>query len=105
MKAKINNSLLFEQRVKEIIAGKVRPYLHEDGGDVSIKEIKDGNVWLILEGKCKTCPSAKYTIEDVVDKMLRAELKDELGEVYLVNEIDKDLLSFAKKLLNNSNKK
>lgn len=105
MKAKINNTLLFEQRVKEIIATQVRPYLHDRGGDVKIKEIKDGNIWLTFDGKCKTCPSAKYTIEDVIDKMLRLELKDELGEVYLVNEVDKELLSFAKKLLNQPNNK
>lgn len=100
MKAKTNNSSLFEQKVKEILVTKVRPHLLEHGGDVRLKEIKDGNVWLAFDGKCKTCPSAKYTIEDVVDKVLRAELGDELGEVYLVNEIDSELLSFAKKLLN-----
>ncbi len=100
MKAKINNASLFEQKVKDILSRKVRPYLQQHGGDVAIKEIKDGNIWVTFKGSCKTCPSAKLTAEDIVEGMLRAELKEELKEVYLVTETDAELLRFAKRLLN-----
>lgn len=90
----------FEQRVAEIIENQIRPQLRSHGGDISIKKIEDGNVWVLYHGACKTCPSAKFTTEEIVDKILRDELHDELKEVYLVTETSEELLNFAKTILN-----
>ncbi|MDL2283328.1 NifU family protein [Odoribacter sp. OttesenSCG-928-G04] len=104
MKAKTNNQELdstnFKQRVDEIIQNKIRPQLNEHDGDIYVKEIKGGKIWVVFTGACKTCPAARFTIEDVVEKIFREELGEEFEEVYLVNEIDEELLDFAKKLLN-----
>ncbi len=94
----------FEQKVNDIITQQVSPLLRQHGGDIKIKKIEAGNVWVVFEGSCKTCPSAQITIEETVDKILREELGEELKEVFLTNETNEELLNFAKQILNGSKK-
>ena len=96
----MENPVTFRQKVEDIISQKVSPALQLHGGDLYVKDIKDGNVWVVFTGTCKTCPAAQLTIEEVVERSLRAELGEQLANVYLVNETDEELLDFAKKLLN-----
>ena len=96
MKAKIESSSSFEERVREIVLYRVRPHLLEHGGDLSVREIRGRDVGIA----CGACPAAQITVEQVVEKGLRRELGDKLGRVYLINETDEGLLAFARKLLN-----
>ena len=95
MKAKIESSSSFEERVREIVLYRVRPHLLEHGGDLSVRD-----VGIVFSGACGACPAAQITVEQVVEKGLRRELGDKLGRVYLINETDEGLLAFARKLLN-----
>lgn len=101
---KPNNSLenldSFRQEIEEVIEQDVRPILRAHGGDVYIKSVDEGNVRVVFTGMCKTCPSAQLTIEDVVAKTLEAKLGNRIKSVSLVNEVDEEMLSFAKELLN-----
>ena len=97
MKAKIESSSSFEERVREIVLYRVRPHLLEHGGDLSVREIRGRDVGIVF---CGACPAAQITVEQVVEKGLRRELGDKLGRVYLINETDEGLLAFARKLLN-----
>lgn len=87
MKAKIESSSSFEERVREIVLYRVR-------------EIRGRDVGIVFSGACGACPAAQITVEQVVEKGLRRELGDKLGRVYLINETDEGLLAFARKLLN-----
>ena len=100
MKAKIESSSSFEERVREIVLYRVRPHLLEHGGDLSVREIRGLDVGIVFSGACGACPAAQITVEQVVEKGLRRELGDKLGCVYLINETDEGLLAFARKLLN-----
>lgn len=103
MKAKIESSSSFEERVREIVLYRVRPHLLEHGGDLSVREIRGRDVGIVFSGACGACgacPAAQITVEQVVEKGLRRELGDKLGCVYLINETDEGLLAFARKLLN-----
>ena len=84
MKAKIESSSSFEERVREIVLYRVRPHLLEHGGDLSVREIRGRDVGIVFSGACGAC----------------RELGDKLGRVYLINETDEGLLAFARKLLN-----
>ena len=86
MKAKIESSSSFEERVREIVLYRVRPHLLEHGGDLSVREIRGRDVGIVFSGACGACPAA--------------QLGDKLGCVYLINETDEGLLAFARKLLN-----
>lgn len=99
MKAKIESNIDFEERVREIVLQRIRPHLREHGGDLKVKEFQGRDVGIVFSGACGACPAAQITIEQVVEKGLRNELKEELGRVYLINETEEGLLAFARKLL------
>ena len=92
MKAKIESSSSFEERVREIVLYRVRPHLLEHGGDLSVREIRGRDVGIVFSGACGACPAAQITVEQVVEKGLRRELGDKLGRVYLINETDDSTL-------------
>ena len=35
----------------------IRPALQNDGGDITLVEIKDNSIYVQLRGACGTCPS------------------------------------------------
>lgn len=48
MKAKIINDIGFEERVREIILLRIRPYLLKHGGDLSVNEIRGRDVGVVF---------------------------------------------------------
>lgn len=101
MKAKIESSSSFEERVREIVLYRVRPHLLEHGGDLSVREIRGRDVGIVFSGACGACPAAQITVEQVVEKGLRRELGDKTRPC--VSDSTKQmmgLLAFARKLLN-----
>ena len=56
-------------KTKEIVLKAIedlRPYLHNDGGDMELVEItKDNKVIVKLLGACQTCSVSKVTLSDV----------------------------------------
>ena len=49
---------------------KVRPYLSSHGGSVELLDIVEGNVWVKLEGSCKTCPSSSMTLKLAIEEAI-----------------------------------
>ncbi|RNF09440.1 putative HIRA-interacting protein 5 [Trypanosoma rangeli] len=49
--------------VKELLATRIRPMLQADGGNVRYVDMDDGTVFVLLEGACKSCPSAGVTLK------------------------------------------
>lgn len=89
-------------KVQKILDEKVKPHLAEHYGDVELVEVKEGIVKIKLLGQCSGCPSAKYTVEDVIEAALRQEIP-EVKEVILDNEVSKELLDMAKAILRQRN--
>ena len=92
--------LQFRQDVERIIEKRVRPELMLHDGNIEIRDTRAGEVWVVLTGACRSCPSAQITLEEIVTETLKDELGDRLAGVHLVNETDEDLLNFARQLLN-----
>ena len=67
-------------KIKFVIE-KVRPYILGDGGDIEfVKYDKDsGIVYVRLLGNCVNCSSADYTIKDMVEELLTAEIPEILS--------------------------
>ena len=59
--------------IKELIATRIRPTVHEDGGDIEYVSYNtaDGTVRLRMLGACSSCPSAGSTLKHGVENMLR----------------------------------
>jgi Fe-S cluster biogenesis protein NfuA len=71
-------------KVKNIIE-QVRPYLQQDGGDISFVEITDDNVVNVeLMGACGSCPYSTMTLKNGVENTIRKALP-EIKSVEAVN--------------------
>lgn len=71
-----------EERIIEVL-DKVRPYLQNDGGNVTFKRYEDGVVYVKLEGACSNCPMAVMTLEDGIENALITEIPE---VVKVINE-------------------
>lgn len=75
---------LLEEKVKSIIS-QLRPYLQGDGGDIEFVELTgDRIVKVKLQGACGTCPHAKVTLKQGVEKTIR----EHLPEIVAVEDIN-----------------
>ena len=61
--------------VEKVLDG-MRPYLIQDGGNVSIAEIDGPIVRLQLEGACGTCPSSTQTMKMGLERGLREKIPE-----------------------------
>lgn len=47
----------------QVLDRYVRPLAGAHGGKVEITKISDGTVWVYLDGACRGCPAAKFTLQ------------------------------------------
>ena len=57
--------------IKELITTRVRPAVAMDGGDITFKGFKDGQVFLNMRGACSGCPSSTATLKAGIENLLR----------------------------------
>ena len=51
---------------------EIRPYLKQDGGDISLVEItNDNTVWVELHGACATCDMSLMTMKAGVEEVIK----------------------------------
>ncbi len=67
--------LELEARVRQAL-DVVRPCLHSHGGDVELLDIRDGVVYLRLEGNCNGCPSSSATMRQTVEEAILGKAPD-----------------------------
>ena len=63
--------------VENVIA-KVRPSIQMDGGDIKLIAIKDGVVYVQLQGACVGCASSGTTLKFGVEQQLKTLIHPEL---------------------------
>jgi Fe-S cluster biogenesis protein NfuA len=70
---------LMDDKIKQIIEQKIRPYLEADGGGIEFVSFdqSSGEVRVRLQGACAGCPGAQMTLSMGVE----AALKEEIPEV------------------------
>lgn len=78
---------LFSFETVDKILDEVRPYLIQDGGNVSVQSVDmdTKNVYLVLEGACGSCPSSTTTMQLGIERVLRENF-DDLGDVMQVED-------------------
>nr|WP_245161377.1 NifU family protein [Clostridium beijerinckii] len=84
-------------KINNAINTKIKPLLAEYNGDIELVEVRDGVAYVKLLGACSGCPSARFTMEEVISCVLKEipEIKD----VQLVDPISREMLNFARELL------
>ena len=71
--------------IKEIIQTRVRPFVQDDGGDITFLrfEPESGKVFVEMKGSCAGCPSSSVTLKSGIENMLKhyvPEVKEVLAE-------------------------
>ncbi|WP_200763204.1 NifU family protein [Nitrosophilus alvini] len=62
----------------ENVIEKIRPMLALDGGDIKLLGIKNGKVFVQLQGACIGCSASGNTIKYGVEKQLRVDIHPEI---------------------------
>jgi Fe-S cluster biogenesis protein NfuA len=74
-----------DQEIDKVL-DSIRPYLHADGGDVEVLEVKENkDVVLRLTGNCSSCNMSEMTMTAGIEESLRRSIPD-LGSITAVKE-------------------
>ncbi|EKY11594.1 MULTISPECIES: NifU family protein [Capnocytophaga] len=66
----MNSEELKEQVLKAL--AEIRPYLQNDGGDISLVDIEDGRIVKVrLEGTCMNCAVNQLTLKSGVEMTVK----------------------------------
>ena len=87
------------KKIEHVLDEYVRPKLSEHSGDVQVLGFEDGVLKIKLTGQCSNCPSAKFTVEGIIEREVKEHVS-EVDSVELVEGVSDELLDFARKILN-----
>ena len=85
--------------IQRILEEDVRPALMAHEGDVELISYESQVVKVKLHGKCSGCPSAYLTTEELIEAKIKEKMP-EVKDVVLVQEVNPELLDFARRILN-----
>lgn len=71
-----------EPAVNNVIE-KVRPSIQMDGGDIKLIAIKDGKIYVQLQGACIGCSSSGTTLKFGVERQMQTLIHPELTVVHV----------------------
>ncbi len=82
----LNNKFTKEEiLIEQVFETEIRPYVMQDGGDISLISYKNGVVKVLLQGACNGCPSSTFTLKQGIEKKLKEIMGDKIQEVVPVN--------------------
>ena len=88
-----------KEKIQSVLEEKVNPLLASHFGGANLISFANNIAKIRLTGACSSCPSAQFTIEDVVKTIIMEELP-EVEDVVLDTSVSEDLLKMAHKILN-----
>ncbi|MDD2215592.1 MAG: NifU family protein [Eubacteriales bacterium] len=88
-----------KEKIQSVLEEKVNPLLASHFGGANLISFENNIAKIRLTGACSSCPSAQFTIEDVVKTIIMEELP-EVEDVVLDTSVSEDLLKMAHKILN-----
>jgi len=59
------------KKIQEVIDQRIRPFVQQDGGDITLDSFRDGIVYVKFLGACSGCPSAFVTLKSGIEKLLQ----------------------------------
>ena len=82
-----------QQPVSNIIETKISPMLAKDGGAIQLLQIKDGKIYVQLQGACVGCAASGSTLKFIVEKELRTAIHPNLEIVNVPQGMEKEILN------------
>jgi Fe-S cluster biogenesis protein NfuA len=71
------------ERIQRILEHDIRPYVAQDGGDITFAGYRDGVVEVYLQGSCSGCPSSTVTLKMGIESRLKEEIPEVTAVVAL----------------------
>ena len=71
-----------ENKIKKVL-DRLRPYLQNDGGDITFNRYENGVVYVTLTGACSNCPLVDNTLESGIEEAIVNEVPE---VIKVVNE-------------------
>lgn len=79
--------ILMEKEIRKVndIIDEIRPFLMNDGGNISFVKLEENIVYISLQGACVGCPIRDITIKEGIEKAIISEIPT-IKEVRVINE-------------------
>lgn len=79
--------------VSNIIENKIAPMLARDGGAIELKQIKDGKIYVQLQGACVGCSASGSTLKFIVEKELKSAIHPDLEIINVPQGMEEQILN------------
>lgn len=86
------------ENIEKVLREDIRPILAKHYGDVQISSYEDGILYIRMLGQCGSCPSAFYTVDEIIKKMLKTKISG-LKEVALDTSLSNESLNLIRDVL------
>ena len=87
-----------KHEIQKILEEKVNPILSAHFGGALLVNYEDNVAVVKMTGACATCPSARFTIEEIVKGIVMENCK-EVKDVVLDDSVSEELFETAKKIM------
>ena len=85
------------EAIEQALDEYARPILREHCGEVEVTRIQVDTVYVRLLGQCAGCAAAYYTVDEVLERVLRQHVPG--VEHVELDTLDLDLYQYARQLL------
>ena len=85
------------EAIEQALDEYARPILREHCGEVEVTRIQGDTVYVRLLGQCAGCAAAYYTVDEVLERVLRQHVP--VVEHVELDTLDLDLYQYARQLL------
>ncbi len=62
------------EAVEKVMDAEINPALATHGGGATITTVKDGKVYLELQGGCRGCMGARMTMKNGIERLLKEKV-------------------------------
>ena len=87
-----------KNEIQKVLEEKVNPILSAHFGGAVLANYEDNVAAVKMTGACAACPSARFTIEEIVKGIVMENCK-EVKDVVLDNSVSDDMFETAKKIM------
>lgn len=79
--------------VQNLIDTKIAPMLAQDGGAIVLLQVKDGKIYVQLQGACVGCAASGSTLKFIVEKNLKELIHPELEIINVPQGMEEQVLN------------
>jgi Fe-S cluster biogenesis protein NfuA len=82
-----------QEPVSNLIKTKIAPIMAQDGGAIKLMQIKDGKVYVQLQGACHGCAASGSTLKFIVEKNLKEYIHPEISVINVLPGMEDEILN------------